>query len=69
MILLCVCQAARRLGVSVDTLRRWKLSGKLKHVLRTLGGHRRYAEHDVNALLNTQVTKQLNRLPESFDSE
>lgn len=52
MIMLSIGQAARRLGVSVVTLRRWEASGKLKHSVRTLGGHRRYADHDINALLS-----------------
>jgi excisionase family DNA binding protein len=34
-------QAAKELGVSRDTLRRWEKSGKIK-VERTLKGHRRY---------------------------
>jgi putative resolvase len=51
MILLSIGQAARRLGVSVVTLRRWESIGKMKSVLKTIGGQRRYAEHDANALL------------------
>ena len=51
MILLSIGHAARRLGVSVVTLRRWESIGKLKCVLKTVGGHRRYAEHDINSLL------------------
>jgi predicted site-specific integrase-resolvase len=35
---------ARRLGVTVGTLRRWDREGRLKPVLRTSGGHRRYGE-------------------------
>ena len=34
-------QAAKELGVSRDTLRRWEKNGKIK-VERTLKGHRRY---------------------------
>ena len=36
-----ISQAAKELGVSVDTLRRWEVAGKIE-VERTLGGHRRY---------------------------
>ena len=34
-------KAARFLGVSPDTLRRWEAAGKIR-VERTSGGHRRY---------------------------
>lgn len=46
MMLFSIGQAARRLGVSVVTLRRWESIGKMKSVLKTIGGHSRYAEHD-----------------------
>ena len=36
-----ISEAARMLGVSVDTLRRWEAAGKIT-VERTPGGHRRY---------------------------
>jgi putative resolvase len=36
-----ISEAARILGVSVDTLRRWEAAGKIQ-VERTPGGHRRY---------------------------
>ena len=36
-----ISEAARMLGVSVDTLRRWEAAGKIE-VERTPGGHRRY---------------------------
>jgi excisionase family DNA binding protein len=40
--------AARLIGVSVDTLRRWEKAGKITST-RTAGGHRRYdlAEHGI----------------------
>ena len=41
MLLVRIGLAARRLGVSIQTLRRWDESGRLTAV-RTLGGHRRY---------------------------
>src|SRR3989337_6920 len=43
-------QACRLLGVDESTLRRWADSGQV-HAFRTLGGHRRFAESDVRALL------------------
>ena len=46
--LLTIGQMARKLGVTVETLRRWDKEGKLLPQSRTLGGHRRYAsEPDV----------------------
>jgi putative resolvase len=36
-----ISEAARILGVTVDTLRRWEAAGKIE-VQRTPGGHRRY---------------------------
>jgi excisionase family DNA binding protein len=42
--------ACKMLGVDQSTLRRWSDSGKIP-VFRTPGGHRRYAEEDINALL------------------
>ena len=42
--------AARLLGVSSDTLRRWARAGKVRHVLLPSGRMRFYAE-DIEALL------------------
>ena len=36
-----ISRAAKELGVSIDTLRRWEAAGKIE-VERTPGGHRRY---------------------------
>ena len=43
-------QACRVLGVDESTLRRWADSGQV-HTFRTPGGHRRFAEADLQALL------------------
>lgn len=42
-------QAAQKLGVSVDTLRRWEREGKLKPD-RNAAGHRRYTDEDIDTL-------------------
>jgi putative resolvase len=42
-----ISEAAKILGVSIPTLRRWEKNGKLP-ALRTLGGHRRYPEQYLN---------------------
>lgn len=44
-------QACRVLGVDESTLRRWADSGHV-HAFRTPGGHRRFAEADLQALLS-----------------
>ncbi|MCX6363401.1 MAG: GAF domain-containing protein [Actinobacteria bacterium] len=46
-------EAASSLGVSLNTLRRWSDSGKLV-CYRSPGGHRRYRQADVEALLRAQ---------------
>ena len=48
-MLLSVQQAARRLGVSPVTIRRWTATGFLP-CTRTAGGHRRIDEHDIGDL-------------------
>ncbi len=40
---LSIGQAAFRLGVAVETLRRWDRDGRFRPVMRTAGGHRRYS--------------------------
>ncbi len=45
-----ISDAARYLGVSVDTLRRWERKRKLIP-RRTVGGHRRYARSQLESIL------------------
>jgi excisionase family DNA binding protein len=45
--------ASRMLGVHPSTLRQWADAGKI-HTVRTPGGHRRFAETDVRALLEPE---------------
>lgn len=47
---LTINAACSLLGVDQTTLRRWSDAGKIP-VFRTMGGHRRYAESDVHALV------------------
>ena len=49
--LLTIGEAARMLGVSVDTIRRWERDGKITGT-RTLGGQRRFRRDIVEALTN-----------------
>ena len=46
--LLPIGEAAKLLGVSVETIRRWDTAGKLASV-RTLGGQRRFSRADIEA--------------------
>ena len=43
-------QASKRLGVSVSTLNRYVLEGRIIPVQVTPGGHRRYSRADVERL-------------------
>jgi MerR family transcriptional regulator, light-induced transcriptional regulator len=56
---LTIGQVSRLLGVPVPTLRSWELRYDLASPERTVGGHRRYRPHDVEALqaLNSAVAK------------
>lgn len=47
--LLTIGEAARRLGVSVDTVRRWESEGKIAGT-RTPGNQRRFASTEVERL-------------------
>jgi excisionase family DNA binding protein len=53
---LSINEAAKHLGVSTKTLRRWEASGTLLS-LRTQGGHRRYSISDLNAVKNKSNRK------------
>jgi excisionase family DNA binding protein len=49
-LLIPIGEAARILGVSVATMRRWDRLGKLT-AIRTLDGHRRYRRAELEALV------------------
>ena len=54
---LTINEACKLLGVDQSTLRRWSDAGKVP-VFRTPGGHRRYAEDDLRALLGEGPRRQ-----------
>jgi excisionase family DNA binding protein len=54
---LTIHEACAFLGVDQSTLRRWSDSGKVP-VFRTPGGHRRYAEADLRALIGEGPRRQ-----------
>jgi DNA-binding transcriptional MerR regulator len=41
------------LGVTSKTVSRWGREGRLQPAVVTMGGHRRYRESDVRALMTT----------------
>lgn len=54
-----ISEAAKILGVSIPTLRRWDKSGKFPS-LRTLGGHRRYPQIYIDMYLRGEAPKKEN---------
>lgn len=50
---LAIGEAARRLGVTVETMRRWDKGGVVRS-FRTPGGQRRFPLSEVERLLNDQ---------------
>jgi excisionase family DNA binding protein len=51
-------EAAKVLGVFIETLRRWEKTGKIR-AERTFGGHRRY---DISSLNEEKIAKQDNQV-------
>lgn len=50
--LLSIHQAAKLLGVSIDTLRRWDKSGKLLAIRKSINGYRYYRKADIELSLS-----------------
>jgi excisionase family DNA binding protein len=48
-------EVAERFRVDPKTVTRWAQAGKLNSI-RTLGGHRRFREADIRALLNGEAS-------------
>ncbi len=48
-------QAAAMMGVSPRTIVKWSKEGKLPHQM-TLGGHRRYMRHQIQAILEKNTS-------------
>src|SRR3954451_6429527 len=55
--LLTPAEVASMFRVDPKTVTRWAKAGKLS-AIRTLGGHRRYRESEVRALLQGQIPQQ-----------
>lgn len=50
--LLKIREAAQMLSVNPETLRRWDRSGKLKAIIISKRGDRRYKEEDIKKIIN-----------------
>ncbi len=57
--LLTPAEVAALFRVNPKTVTRWARAGKIT-AIRTLGGHRRYRESEVRALLSSTVPEQRN---------
>ena len=47
---------AKKIGVTIQTLRDWDKSGKLKPAYRSKGNHRYYSENQLNEILQKKVS-------------
>lgn len=50
--LISIGKTAQMLGISIDTLRRWDLAGRLKSVRSSLRGHRYYLRSDIEQVFH-----------------
>ena len=57
---LSIGKVSKLIGVSISTLRRWDKFGKLKPVLNTIGGHRRYEFETVKQFFGNKKTESKN---------
>ncbi|OGE82976.1 MAG: hypothetical protein A3B23_03195 [Candidatus Colwellbacteria bacterium RIFCSPLOWO2_01_FULL_48_10] len=72
--LITIGEAASRLGVSLNTLRRWDESGKLPATRKSPGGDRYYSEKDLDILIHDEfklayewaVSDTSTEIPEMF---
>ena len=52
---------AKKIGVTIQTLRDWDKSGKLKPAYRSKGNHRYYSEEQLNEILQKRTSdKRIN---------
>lgn len=68
-MLLTTTQLATKLNVSAQTLRRWEKEGKITSK-KTLGGHRRYENPDINSFLldnSKSELKEIDKIKNDFE--
>ncbi len=63
-----ISQAAKYLGVSPDTLRRWEKAGKIESPTRTAGGARRYTKEMLDNILRGDKKDQPKTQPKKKPS-
>jgi predicted site-specific integrase-resolvase len=51
-----ISEFAKKIGVTIQTLRDWDKSGKLKPAYRSKGNHRYYSENQLNEILQKKVS-------------
>lgn len=61
--MLTISEAARLLGVSLPTLRRWDTSGRFRSRRHPINGYRQYREADVRRLRDEIVAGAGSRQP------
>ena len=49
---------AKKVGLSINTLRNWDKDGKLKPSYISSGGHRYYSDEQLNRLIGIKLDKQ-----------
>lgn len=64
--MLTIGQAAKRLGVSINTLRNWDRQGKLKSIRHPMNSYRLYAAEAIDELKGQMTSVSLNRASESI---
>jgi len=65
--LLSISEAAKFLGVSIDTLRRWDKSGKLIAIRKDGGTHRYYTQKDVEVFASDLIKLSYEWTSDGFD--
>jgi len=58
-VLLTPAEVAKLFRVDPKTVTRWAKAGKIT-AIRTLGGHRRYRQSEIQSLLNSNSLKGIN---------
>lgn len=56
-MLLTISEVSERLGITIDSLRKWERKGILKPI-RTPGGHRRYSEEDITRAMTSYSARE-----------
>ena len=66
--ILSISEAAKYIGVFTLTLRNWEKKGKIK-AFRTLGGHRRFRQSDLDHILNGNTHDDITKEPRDENTD